>query len=450
MRTGLFSPTFCYLTLEVRISRSWQHAVRQATKQSSIVHAEKPELGNPPDRRDLVRRVFDDADEAAEREGDAGATGSRRRRVQDAEAQADVLPEAEAGAVAHRRDAAHAPDDALEAGNWTRFDLGHALGQLRSLRAGAVRRALRKLRIRFYHAPSSKMKAILSAAGIDPGVVALVDDVVSTCGICRLWTRPGPRGVAAVRLCTRFNQQVQIDLLFVRQFTILHMIDACIRWSVAKVIPNRERTTLLQSMQAMWFGPLGFPEEIVSDEEGGVNTEGMARDLELRGVKLTLRAPEQHAGIVERHNELLRRQIHLMEGQTTADGLRVDFDMILSEALFAKNCLFTCGGLSPYEALYGRTPGLLNVMREETGEPYEGDHFRLRQIAIQAMVQSTAEERARRADTSKTRRSGELLELAAGDLVEFWRRSPSKDVSSWRGPATVVDITSLQDGLVGI
>lgn len=65
------------------------------------------------------------------------------------------------------------------------------------------------------------------------------------------------------------------------------------------------------------------------------------------------------------------------------------------------------------------------------------DSHRLRVIAINAMVQATASAKAHRAELSKTRVSGELLDLKPGDQVEFYRPPSPKENSGWMGPATV-------------
>ena len=75
------------------------------------------------------------------------------------------------------------------------------------------------------------------------------------------------------------------------------------------------------------------------------------------------------------------------------------------------------------------------------------DAYTIRRLAISSMIQATADSKARIADSSKTRRSGELLELKLGDLVEFYRKPMNKDTTGWHGPAEVVNLTSLQDGL---
>ena len=149
-----------------------------------------------------------------------------------------------------------------------------------------------------------------------------------------------------------------------------------------------------------------------------------------KGCKLLLRAKGQHANLVERHHELTRHQLRVLDDQATADGLKCGFDSILSEAVLSKNCLLSIGNRSPYEALYGRTPPLLGVL-EASPSAVEDDRTeaRLRELAVQSMVDATAKARMQRAAHSKTRPAGELKELRIGDLVEFFRPPPTKDVS---------------------
>ena len=86
----------------------------------------------------------------------------------------------------------------------------------------------------------------------------------------------------------------------------------------------------------------------------------------------------------------------------------------------AKNALFRCGNASPYETVFGRVPPLLSVVGEETGEALtDRDAARVRHLAIGSVTQATADQRARTADNTKTRRAGQFLELRIGDLVDL-------------------------------
>ena len=106
-------------------------------------------------------------------------------QAEDAAAGQQLVPAAEA-----------APDGVRP--NWTQFDLGTALQELRSVREGVMRMALRKLHQRWWHAPAKRMKELLSLAGCDSNVLDAVQDIVDTCRACRQWTRPGIKAVASV------------------------------------------------------------------------------------------------------------------------------------------------------------------------------------------------------------------------------------------------------------
>ena len=69
---------------------------------------------------------------------------------------------------------------------------------------------------------------------------------------------------------------------------------------------------------------------------------------------------------------------------------------------------------------------------------------RLRELAIKAIIESTAYARTLRANSTRTRTAGQLHELKVGDLVDYWRDSLQKEESGWIGPATVTDIDAVR------
>lgn len=335
------------------------------------------------DHTPIVERSREDLEKKADDPRGSVAESGRGARRRDAATQADSSARRESGGGAtsssHEvsdghvppvvRDAAVVPvpeDGDLDEPPWRQHDLGAVLQQLNSIRPGIVRRARRRLHIRWHHCSAKRMKMLLTAAGVKTEIFEIVEEIVSTCSICRMWARPGPKSIASTSQSTRFNETVQYDLAFVKEHIILHMIDCCIRWSAGVSVPDKQATTLMNAMDKLWFRVFGSPQELIGDRESGVAVpESSARFLEVRGIQLTLRARGQHASLVERRNEILRQQLHRCDEQATDDGLRVDFEQLLSEAMFAKNSLFLLGGLTPYEALYGRTPPLLNVVDAE-------------------------------------------------------------------------------------
>ena len=376
-----------------------------------------------------------------------GGLGAGARAAARAAGPDGPAPEPPEPAQAEAADAAAAP----EGEGWSRFDVGRALQELRSHRPGVVRRALRRLHLRWLHAPVARMESLLQAAGIPREVITLARQIVDTCQVCRAWAKPGPRTVTTSSLPTRFNQVIQCDLLFIKDKVVLHTIDVCTRYTSTELVSNRNTDTLLEALQKSWFKHFGPPRGLVVDQEGGLTGPEAAAWFEAREVALEPRAKGLHADVVERHHEILRRQIHLLDSNATVEGLRASFSAVLSEATFAKNVLFNQGGASPYEAVYGRIPPLVTVASHQSPDTVDDrDADRLRHLALQSMLQATAEAKARRADQTKTRRSGELLQLEPGDVVEFWRKASTKDIEAWHGPAVVADVTSLRDGQISV
>ena len=97
--------------------------------------------------------------------------------------------------------------------DWSSFDLGKALRNLRSSSTAVIVRQLRILHLRWWHAKSNKMRTILETAGLPKQVLDLIPAVIDTCKVCRLWQRPGRSAITSSRLSLEFNQNVQADLL---------------------------------------------------------------------------------------------------------------------------------------------------------------------------------------------------------------------------------------------
>ena len=201
-----------------------------------------------------------------------------------------------------------------------------------------------------------------------------------------------------------------------------------------------------------WIRHFGPMKVLIADGETGLVSEEVAQFLDRQNpaVQLKTKAPGEHAQMVERHHELLRRFLLRVESQLRSEGLVVPMEVIVAECILAKNVLTTVAGHTPYRALYGREPpGLAEfepqsetALDDRSGgvAGFSRNHHRVREMALAAMVQESAQMRLERALNSKTRLAVEQLELQPGDLVDFWRKPATKDESGWRGPARVVEL----------
>eukprot|EP00971_Amphidinium_carterae_P351093 6491908-Amphidinium_carterae.1 len=334
--------------------------------------------------------------------------------------------------------------------DWRMYDIRRALQLLHSDSPRVRMLTLRRLHTRWYHCGKTAMRRILVAAGVHGPALTEMDSVIATCNICRTWSRPEARTIHAHRVVPTFNMEVQADLLYYRpiaadlaqadeQFTILHAIDVASRFSMAQICPTRSERDLCSCFDSMWIAYFGPPNYLIIDEETGFHASRYAADWAQRQhMQLKFKAPRQEAAIIERHNQILRQQLHVIETQLQQEGQMVPLQQTLSQALFAKNSLTTHQGLSPYNAVMGIQPPLLPPIE------LEGEHTltpsRLREVAIESIVQESQRARMQRALRHRTRKPIEMKNLSVGMPVDIWYEPTNKETGGWRGPATVASI----------
>jgi hypothetical protein len=169
------------------------------------------------------------------------------------------------------------------------------------------------------------MTRLLHAAGAPQLLLDIIPEIIETCRTCRAWAKPQPDSVASVRLAGEFNEIVELDIMYYRDFMIFHMIDRCTRWHAAKMcslddIDTREnrrtQETIVACLNDCWISIHGPMKELVADGEAGWAKSGLAHAYyERHGITLNVRAKEQHARFIERRGALLRHTLHLIEGQ---------------------------------------------------------------------------------------------------------------------------------------
>jgi hypothetical protein len=251
-------------------------------------------------------------------------------------------------------------------------------------------------------------------------------------------------------LSVSFGVVVQFDLLFIEDKIIAVLIDEATRWTVADVITDRETPTILKFFTDRWLRIFGPITTVLSDQEGALYSEQGAVWSETVGTSLRPKPKGSHAALVERHHQVLRDLMHKLLTESRSKGLVVEFTDCLSEAVFAKNIFTNVGGFSPFQAVFGRFPAMLadlenaGISSISDGASGTARHVvRLRELAISAMVEATAQSRMRMAENSKTRMSGELLGLEPGDQVDLYRKPARKELSGWRGPAEIVSVNDI-------
>ena len=172
--------------------------------------------------------------------------------------------------------------------------------------------------------------------------------------------RPTPKSITSTKLATASNEVVQWDILFHMRLMISHLMDECILWAAGSVIASKEANALIESITRDWLRPYSAPRILIADGETGLSTEHASQWLDRWQIQMKTKAPGEHAQMVERHHELLRRLLLKVEAQLHEEGVRVPSEVIVAECFLAKNVMVTVAGQTPYRALYGRDPPMLS------------------------------------------------------------------------------------------
>ena len=65
---------------------------------------------------------------------------------------------------------------------------------------------------------------------------------------------------------------------------------------------------------------------------------------------------------MERHNDILRRIVFRIDTELKRLGITMPFNILLGEANYVKNSMLEYGGQTPYTAVLGKNPRLLEIL----------------------------------------------------------------------------------------
>ena len=247
----------------------------------------------------------------------------------------------------------------------------------------------------------------------------------------------------SISISTKFNEEVETDLMFYKKHIGFHIIDRAIRLSDGCEVSDKKEPTLLDAYSTVWFQRHGGAKFLYTDGESGLTNETAIERLKSLGTTLRVRAPGQHARIAESRQSMLRHVMHLTEAELKRHNETIPFKRLYGEALFVANAFTFYNGVSPYNAHTGRQPACLPDLEDldfkKEGEQSDGlREQRIRQASIEAITQSTAVAKVNRALNASTTTDGGRL-YKVGDLVDYHRPTATKDEhGGWNGPYAVI------------
>ena len=116
-------------------------------------------------------------------------------------------------------------------------------------------------------------------------------------------------------------------------------------------------------------------------------------------------------------------------------------EQLLAEVVFAGNSMVSTNGGTPYHARFGCQPQMLPDLHAPPDDTTVGPGrymHRVREFALQKIIEGTAVARINRAMRSLTTAPGQTLDYQPDELVDCYRPPNVQDNSGWHGPAKVI------------
>ena len=301
----------------------------------------------------------------------------------------------------------------------------------------------RKLHQQFAHPPAERLIRLIKKSDYDNKELnEKIKDISANCTICMKYKKTPPRPVVAMPMATRFNQTIAMDLKFINNIPILHMIDTLTRFSVSTVVKSKEPKYIIGAIFKHWVTIFGPPGKILTDNGGEFSNQEFISLCEAFNIIVTTTSAQSpwSNGLCERYNGVLGEMVNKI-----LEDCNCSLEIAVAWATSAKNCLETLHGFSPAQLVFGFNPMLPSILNnkppalssEEAYSQIIEENMKAMKNARLAFIKSESSERIKRALSHNIRASGNV-KYVNGDRV-FYKR---KDEREWHGPGTVIG----QDG----
>lgn len=284
------------------------------------------------------------------------------------------------------------------------------------------------------------MKLLEEAAQGSEEMKEMVKKTSEECESCNRYRDAVPRPIVAFRLSNEFNDVLAVDLKIWKEGYILVMLDSFSRYCRAAYIRDKRAETIVKKILTEWISIFGRPRKLFSDNGGEFNNDlvrEMCESLNIEPMYTAAESPWSN-GMVERFNRILNTHLNRV-----IESSGEDVESAISWVVSAQNALNNNKGFSPNQIVFGKNPGLSNLIDDEPPAlcvrvDYPGiveQNLKMMRTAKEKFIEMESDERIRRALRDNIRPT-ETKNLSVNDKVYFKRNHEDR----WRGPGTVEGI----------
>ena len=295
---------------------------------------------------------------------------------------------------------------------------------------------LMKVHRHFHHPDSERLYSVMSRADPErtsPEVLRALKQISSTCDLCQRRSRAPHRfRVALPDADVVFNRTVCLDLMYLENTPVLHVVDKDTKFSAAAFLEKETADATWNTFMSIWVCVyIGFPDSMATDQGPQFKSQRWNTLLLLAGIKHFQSGVQSHnaLGVGERYHSFLRDIYRKVQLQHPGIGR----SHCLSLSLKAMNDTAGYHGLVPTLLVFGAMP---RIPITPMDLPAQMDRMRAIESARKEMASVMAKERMSKAVRMNVPSAADN-DIAIGTRVLLYREKPE---DQWKGPYLVLDV----------
>lgn len=301
------------------------------------------------------------------------------------------------------------------------------------------RRELYKMHRHFHHPSPGKLLSLIKRSNltnVDANTKQILEEISQSCSTCQTFSsKPQRFKVSLPNEKIIFNREVALDLMWLENKAVLHVVDIDTHFNSAKILSGQTVESVWEAFLECWTTLYtGFPDKIKVDQGSAFTSVRWTRLCDRVGVTVQESGIEHHnaLGSGERYHDPLRRIFRKIRHESP----NMSLELALRTAVKAMNDTLGPEGLVPTLLVFGCLPRFPTVSSEL---PAQRERMRALSQAKKEMATITAELRIKRALMSRVPRNADLV-LEPGDQIKVYRETDRKYI----GPFPVIRIDKKQ------
>lgn len=216
---------------------------------------------------------------------------------------------------------------------------------------------------RYTHATEAETLSLCKDAEIlTPALESAIKEVCGACEVCAKNGRPkSSRKVSLTHVNQEFNQEIQVDFLFVyisgKKYCILIITDTGTGYTELSIAADRSMSTIILLLETEWICHRGAPAAFSADDE--YNKSALRTYLSTHGIEFKPRPARRHnkLGVVERKNGVVKTIL----GKLTDESNQTPPEVLISRTAFLSNLFSGNRLLSSFELVRGYSPSFVGT-----------------------------------------------------------------------------------------